>query len=377
MNATGERVQIKRIVQYRSTLDRLVTVDLREEKRMSRFKRTLLGVSIAAAFGVPLTFAGLAAGAGKINIAVFYYNPSPYGIASYKAAIAEAKKLGGISITTFDANNDPTAQNTQMTDAITTGKYKGFWVWALNGVAEAPVIKQAEAKHIKVAVADYTLGDLNAQLTLKPTKGLVTTIGSNIGVQEQAFATLLEQACTAKVGATGTCNVAFMPGLANYPTDTLRLNYFQGVFPSNIKLNILPPGDYDQATAQQVALTYFQSKPDIQVFGSFGDQMTAGAETAMQQDGITPGKDILLTGSGATNETVAQIKSGAVFGSVALYPSTESYIAIKDLVTAIKGGKVPTTVNVIDKNHPLIITAKTLKTAKGFKPDWSLTGNPG
>jgi ribose transport system substrate-binding protein len=345
---------------------------------MRRLKRTLLGVSIAAAFGVPLTFAGLAAGAGKINIAVFYYNPSPYGIASYKAAQLEAKKLGGVSVTVFDANNDPTMQITQMTDAITTGKYKGFWVWALNGVAEAPTIKTAESKGIKVAVADYTLGDLNSQLTLTPTKGLVSTIGSNIGVQEQAFVKLIEEACTAKVGATGTCNVAFMPGLANYPTDTLRLQYFQTVLPSNIKLTITPPGEYDQPTAQGVALTFFQSKPNIQVFGSFGDQMTAGAITALQQLGITPGKDILMLGSGGTNEFVADIKAGTVYGTVALYPSTESYIGIKDLVAAIKGQKgIPTTVNVIDKNHPLIITAKTLKTATGFKPDWSLTGAPG
>ena len=149
------------------------------------------------------------------------------------------------------------------------------------------------------------------------------------------------------------------------------------MFPANDPLMIMPPGLYAQATAQQVALTYFQAKPNIQVFGSFGDQMTAGAITAMQQDGITPGKDILVTGSGGTNELVAQIKTGVVFGTVALYPCTESYIAIKDLVAALKGQKVPTTVNVIDKNHPLIITAKTLKTAKGFKPDWSLTGAPG
>ena len=307
---------------------------------MSRLKRTLLGVSIAAAFGVPLTFVGLAAGAAKIQIAVFYYNPSPYGVASYKAAIVEAKKLGGIQITTFDANNDPTAQNTQMTDAITTGKYKGFWVWALNGVAEAPTIRQAEAAHIKVAVADYTLGDINSQLTLSPTKGLVSTIGGSIGKQEQAFATLIEQACAAKVGS-GQCNVAFMPGLANYPTDTLRLQYMQGVMPANIKLNIMPPGQYDQATAQQVALTYFQAKPNIQVFGSFADQMTAGAITAFQQLGISPGKDLLTLGSGGTNEAVAAIKAGTEYGTIALYPSTESYIAIKALITAITAGRFP------------------------------------
>jgi ribose transport system substrate-binding protein len=343
---------------------------------MGRFKRMALALGLAAVVGGAVIASG-ASGAAPIKIAVFYYNPSPYGVASYKAAQLEAKKLGGIQITTFDANNDPTLQNTQMTDAITTGKYKAFWVWALNGVAEAPVIKQAEAKGIKVAVADYTLGDLNSQLTLTPTKGLVSTIGGSIGKQEQAFVNLIKEACTAKVGATGTCNVAFMPGLANYPTDTLRISYMQQVLAGNIHLNVMPPGLYDQPTSQQVALTYFQSKPNIQVFGSFGDQMTAGTLTAMKQLGIVAGKDILVTGSGGTNELVAQIKSGTVFGTVALYPSTESYVAIKSLVAALKGKKVPSTINVIDKNHPLIITKATLKTSPGFKPDWSLTGAPG
>ena len=86
---------------------------------------------------------------------------------------------------------------------------------------------------------------------------------------------------------------------------------------------------YDQPTSQQVALTYFQGKPNVQVFGSFADQMTAGALTAFKQLGITPGKDLQVLGSGGTNQTVAQIKAGTVFGTVALYPSTESYIAIK------------------------------------------------
>ena len=143
----------------------------------ARYKRFVLSAAVLAAFGMMLAYVGLASGAGKIAIADFYYNPSPYGIATYKAAQAEGKTLG-VSITTFDGNNTPQTQTTQMTDAITTGKYKGFWVGALDGVSLAPTIKQAEAKGIKVAVADYTLGDLNAQLTLKPTKGLTSTVGN-------------------------------------------------------------------------------------------------------------------------------------------------------------------------------------------------------
>jgi ribose transport system substrate-binding protein len=344
---------------------------------MVRIGRTAVALCVAAVVGVVV--ANAASAAKPIHIAEFYYNPSPYGIASYKSAQIEAKKLG-VSLAIFDANNDPEAQITQMEDAITSGKYQAFWVWALNGVAEAPTIKQAEKKGIKVAVADYTLGDLNSQLTLKPTPGLVTTVGSNIGVQEQAFVNLIKLACAKQVGANGKCNVAFMPGLANYPTDTLRENYMQGIFGgSNINFMLTPPGMYDQPTSQGVALTYFQSKPNVQVFCSFGDQMTAGALTAFKQLGITPGKDLQVCGSGGTNEIAADIKAGTVFGTVALYPSTESYIAIKALVDALHGKKVPTTINVINSSHPLIITKAFLnsKAGKSWKPDWSLTGNAG
>jgi hypothetical protein len=100
----------------------------------ARFKRVVLAAAIIAAFGTMLAYVGLASGAGKIQIAEFYYNPSPYGIASYKAAVTEGNKLGA-QVTTFDGNNVPQTQTTQMTDAITTGKYKGFWVWALDGVS--------------------------------------------------------------------------------------------------------------------------------------------------------------------------------------------------------------------------------------------------
>src|SRR5579871_556078 len=96
----------------------------RKGKEMkARIRRVVLAAALLAGFGTLIAYVGLASSAGKIQFAMFYYNPSPYGIATYKAAQLEAKKLGGIQITTFDGNNDPTQQNTQMTDAITTHKY--------------------------------------------------------------------------------------------------------------------------------------------------------------------------------------------------------------------------------------------------------------
>jgi ABC-type sugar transport system substrate-binding protein len=59
-------------------------------------------------------------GGSGAQMAIFYYNPSPYGVASLKGAQAEASKLG-VKLDAFDANNNPQLQSTQIQDAITTG----------------------------------------------------------------------------------------------------------------------------------------------------------------------------------------------------------------------------------------------------------------
>ena len=112
-------------------------------------------------------------------MAIFYYNPSPYGVASLKGAQEEAAKLG-IQLDAFDGNNNPQAQSTQIQDAITTGKYKAFWVWGLNDPALTPVINKAISAGIKVACADYTWGTLAQQNTLAATTTCATTIGQSI-----------------------------------------------------------------------------------------------------------------------------------------------------------------------------------------------------
>ena len=121
----------------------------------------------------------------------------------------------------------------------------------------------------------------------------MSTIGGSIGKQEQAFVTLIEQACQRQVGQrhvqrrvhAGSCQLPDRHAARELHAADLRR---QRTSTSTSRR----PVEYDQPTSQQVALTYFQSKPNIQVFCSFGDQMTAGALTAFQQIGITPGKDL-------------------------------------------------------------------------------------
>jgi ribose transport system substrate-binding protein len=334
--------------------------------------------SAAAASSTTSTSSASAGGSGT-RMAIFYYNPSPYGVASLKGAQAEAAKLG-IKLDAFDANNDPQMQSTQIQDAITTGKYKAFWVWGLNDVALTPIINKALAAGIKVASADYTWGPLSAQNVLTADPKLVTTVGQSIGAESTNLIAAMNAACKKQVGS-GHCNIAFLPGLANYPTDTVRENamtaYYKGK--PNYTFTILPPGMYDQATSEKVAQTYFTANKNVNVFATFGDQMAAGTVTALKLvGGYTPGKNIAIIGYGGAKEAVAQVKDGTWYATLGLYPASESEIGIAALNDALSGKPTPNLVNIINPaTHPAIIDQAYLTAHPNFVPDWTLEGGIG
>jgi len=309
-------------------------------------------------------------------MAIFYYNPSPYGIASLKGAQQEAAKLG-IQLDAFDANNNPQLQSTQIQDAITTGKYKAFWVWGLNDPALTPDINKALTAGIKVACADYTWGTLAQQNTLTASSTCLTTVGQAIGAESTNLEAVMNSACTQMVG-TKHCNIAFLPGLANFPTDTVRIDamtaYYKGN--PNYSFTVMPPGNYDQTASQAVAQTFFTANKNINVFATFGDQMAEGTLTALKLvGGYTPGKNIEIIGYGGAKEIVDQVKSGTIFSTLGLYPSSESVLGIQYLNDALSGKSVPNVVNILNPDtHPAIIDQAFLKAHPDFQPDWTLEG---
>ena len=124
---------------------------------------------------------------------------------------------------------------------------------------------------------------------------------------------------------------------------------------------------------QKVGLTFFQSNPDIDVFHSFGDQMTAGVITALDQLGIVPGQDIQVLGAGASEEFYDYLKDGTAFGSIALYPKSTAVLGMDALVASLNGEDVPTTINVVNgEDRPFLIDAAYLKKYPDFEPEWSV-----
>src|SRR6201992_2185844 len=144
--------------------------------------------------------ASSAASSSGDRIAIFYYNPSPYGVASLNGAKKEAASLG-LQLDAFDGNNNPQTQTTQIQDAITSGKYKAFWVWGLDDPSLTPTINKATAAGIKVACADYTWGTQAQQQTLAASPTCLTTIGQSVGPEASNLETTMDAACKKAVGS--------------------------------------------------------------------------------------------------------------------------------------------------------------------------------
>lgn len=311
-----------------------------------------------------------------VHIAFFSYNTTPYPEAGFKAAQAEAAKVGA-TVTFFQSNSDPSLQSTQMRDALTSHKYQAFYIWPNNAVALLPIVKQATAAGIKVGVADATLGSTAAEANLQTAPGVTITAG--VGLKQEADTAIaeIEKACTAKVGQGKPCNVAIQPGLTGFPPDAYRIGIMQPALQKtgHIKVMMMPQGQYSTPGGESSTLNFFQANHGIDVMFSFGDQMVAGDLNGFKQLKLTPGKDVKVIGFGATTEAVAGIKAGTWFGSIGLYPSTESRLAVKYLVDAVHGQKVPATVNTYSLPGDLpAIDAATLKSHPDFTGDWSYAG---
>src|SRR5262245_60842056 len=297
--------------------------------------------STAATPAASASSASGATGSGTL-MAIFYYNPSPYGVASLNGAKEEAAKLG-IQLDAFDGNNNPQTQNTQIQDAITTGKYKAFWVWGLDDPSLTPTINKAISAGIKVACADYTWGTLAQQNTLQATPTCLTTVGQSIGDEAKNLEVTMNAACKKAVGS-GHCNIAFLPGLANYPSDTVRENSMTAYYKanSNYTFTLMPPGMYDQTASQGVAQTFFTSHKNINVFATFGDQMAQGALTALKLvGGYTPGQNIQIIGYGGAKEIIDEVKARTMYATLGLYPASESVLGIQYLNDVLQGKSIP------------------------------------
>jgi ribose transport system substrate-binding protein len=307
--------------------------------------------------------AGTDSHAGK-QVRLAYFAPGTANALSaghQKGIEASADRLGA-TVTTFDAKLDPREQLNQIQTATGSGKYDAFVIFPLDGNAIAPVVRQAIEKGIKVVSIFTTIGpDPN---NLRPqVPGLSSTVATEIADAGRRLGELTIDACANR----NPCKVAYLPGLANFFPERVRLDAFKrAIAGSHVDVVAIQNGQYAAAPALKVTQDLLQAHPDLNVITTSGDQMTEGAAQAVQSAGKAG--SVQLIGGGASVKAVDAVGSGKWFGSSVILPETEGELGARYAIEAARGKQVPVTVRSIERSPigPVLVKSN----ADRFRGQW-------
>jgi ribose transport system substrate-binding protein len=250
----------------------------------------------------------------------------------YLEGVEKTAKADNATVEAFDANFDAQKQYTQMQDAITSGDFDAFAVTALDGPALAPLIEQAKEKGIPVVGLGTALGTdyVTPDPQVDGVVGVVTAPAATDGKNNVA---LIEQACEGK----DPCEVAYILGLKSYGYDTARLKAIQDGLKSspNIKIVAVVEGGFLADPAFKVTQDLLQAHKDLDVIATSGDQMTNGAEKAVDDAGRS--EEIVLLGAGASQIAYDAIKEGRWAGSTVHMPRAGGEVGGQMMIDAVRG----------------------------------------
>jgi ribose transport system substrate-binding protein len=111
-----------------------------------------------------------------------------------------------------------------------------------------------------------------------------------------------------------------------------------------------------------IAQDLLQANTDLDVLATSGDQMTTGAEIAVNDAGLVPGTDILLIGGGGSCPGVAAVSEGRWFGTTIDVPRDEGVRGAEIAIGWVRG-EITEPVGVdaqVESGLPLLITQETV-----------------
>ncbi len=309
--------------------------------RHSRAKAAAVGLAVAAVAAGYGSFGAAASSASgsKPKIAFFGYSSAN---AYTQAALTGVKKVAGAAGGTvhfFDSNMSSTTQVSQIEDAVASGQYNALVIYADDGNAIVPAVKEALAKKIKVS-ADFVPIGPNIDTTKIQVPGIVGSSVTPIAATGTAAGDLIVDACK----GIKKCQVAYMPGDNTLPLEIDRTNHAMAVLKkhSNIDVVATVESGYTPSTGEAATENVLSAHPSVNVIASSADQAIVGSVLALKAKGVKPGK-VKLIGGGGTFQAIQGIKNGSWFGTVNYCPTTEAELATKMVVNSLAGKPVGNT----------------------------------
>jgi ribose transport system substrate-binding protein len=271
------------------------------------------------------------------------------------------------SVDVFDAVFDPTAQLGQVRDAIVTGKYDGFVIFAVDGNSIVPAVEEALEAGIKVSGVFTPFGP--NFLDVVNEVGGVTTI---VGVSERDVALSQAQMTIDLCEGKDPCNVVYLPGILAFPPSAGRFEIYKEEIAGHPNITIVATQEagFEANAAVTAMQNILQANQDIDVVATDGDQMSFGAEQAINDAGLTD--QIQITGNGGGELGLSAIREGRWAGTVYSPPFDMGAKAVELLVLGIQGEEVPETFDFFDiqreNDQGPIITAKNVDNVEAQWP---------
>jgi ribose transport system substrate-binding protein len=241
----------------------------------------------------------------------------------------------------FDPNFDSATQVAQIQDAITSGEFEAFVIQANDGNSVVPVVKEAIEAGIAV-VGEFTPIGTDYDSIEPQVEGMTSYVGTSIVANGEGLAKLGLMACESL--GVEPCQVAYLQGFRALPLDNARTEAVLAGLKAaeNVEVVASPEGGYTQATGLAAAQDVLQANPDVDVIiGS--SQAILGAEQAVEDAGLTG--QVALIGNGAPRQAVAAVREGRWFAIWADAESSAGKEAAAVAIRAVRGEKVPPSVD--------------------------------
>jgi ABC-type sugar transport system substrate-binding protein len=246
-----------------------------------------------------------------------------------KEAAEEAAARYGVELQVFDSQFNPATQVKLLQDALAKD-FDGYILQPASGEAMCGMVRnQLIAQDKPVAIfnnpicgdSDYTEG----------------TVGF-VGFQTQPYETAITM--TAFEMCDGECKAAVISGP---PGLDLTNRFKKGVEEAkaahpNVKVVVDQAADFNPQKALKVAQDALQAHPDIDVWSSADDQMTASIVKALQRAGKDP-KEAVIVSEACDKTGTELVASGVIDGSYCALPVPEAQHPIDQMVRFLETGE--------------------------------------
>jgi ribose transport system substrate-binding protein len=261
----------------------------------------------------------------------------------------------------------PTMEVAACQDAITSGKYQAMIIASVIPTAGVACAHSAAAANIPVISTYGPIGTNTAIAT--PT---VPDVASQVIVPlDSQLKALINRILVPACAKYNPCDLGWLRTTNSLPqADALLDTYLTAALHAhpNIKLIGQVSTDLNEGPAITATQQFLQKAPNLKAILSYGAVGLLGADIALRRAGKTPGKDVLIIGSGASESIMKLMRKGAVYGTTVNLPITEISESIKLAAEVARGMSVPSSVDPVASAHlPLVITQSNLGQYPTFK----------